>query len=401
MRSVYTQIYLSSLIILVLFTSACKVRKKSSRSEVMDCSTMHRHQPELMVQSVKLLAWRWKQSDMSNRTITLYKKGNYDSCVITYGETAITTFNAKSRYIITPEFTEKDDINGRWITYKLCHTNIGYGMDAPNLFGFFYGAVLSETHYHPNGMIKMQKLNTYYGSDSVVRKWTTLGIIESYSDQFISYSYYPSGVLQLEAHITWPRSETRYNSNGTIGEMWMDTMIKGHYLRYVKLYKEGVLSKEQYFDGDTEVHTWAEYNSKGALTKTIVKSKLSQLPEQIGQPDLLDPDKMYMNVEQMANYPGGEDKLTLELNLQVNRALIDQGNGDVIENVSLTFSVDENGEMMLRSMSGCYYEQSLFITLGKYIKAMPKWRPAQLNGRPITSLYTVKLVPMDESSKRK
>lgn len=401
MRSVHHPLCLLFLVIVILFSSACKVRKKTSRYEVMDCSILHRHQPELMIKSIRLSAWSWPQSDMSNRTITLYKKGTYDSCVISYGETVIATFNSKSRYIITPEFTEKDDINGQWIAYKLCHTKIGHGMDAPNLFGFFYAAVLSETHYHPNGMMKMQQLNTYYGSDSVVRNWTTQGIIESYSDQHNSYNYYPSGVLKMAAHINWPRSEIRYNSNGTMSEMWMDTMIKGHYLRYVKLYNEGVLNKEEFYEDTLKVHTWTEYNRKGVLIKTVVKSKLTERIRMIGDAEMLAPDKMYMNVEQTANYPGGEEKLTQDLMFQINRALQSQSNGEVIESLSLTFSVDENGEMMLRSMAGCYYEQSLYTTLGKYIKALPKWRPARLNGKPITSLYTVKLVPMDESSKRK
>lgn len=91
------------------------------------------------------------------------------------------------------------------------------------------------------------------------------------------------------------------------------------------------------------------------------------------------------NVEQMPEYPGGEDELSRFLSENIKypeKARIDGTQGRVV----VGFVVNKNGEIdelkLKRTIGDGCDEEAMRV-----IKKMPKWKPAKFNGKPVSVYF--------------
>jgi len=95
----------------------------------------------------------------------------------------------------------------------------------------------------------------------------------------------------------------------------------------------------------------------------------------------------YTIVEQMPEYPGGEDALRKYLSTAVKYPRIATENG-VQGKVFVNFVVDKNGSIsnvkVLRGVDSALDQEAVRV-----IKAMPKWIPGKQNGETVRVSYTI------------
>ena len=98
-------------------------------------------------------------------------------------------------------------------------------------------------------------------------------------------------------------------------------------------------------------------------------------------------NKDYDNVEQMPEYPGGQAALLKYLAKNIKYPVVAEGNG-IQGRVIVTFVVERDGSItdvkVVKSVDPSLDEEALRV-----VKAMPKWKPGMINGKPVRVKETV------------
>ncbi len=106
-------------------------------------------------------------------------------------------------------------------------------------------------------------------------------------------------------------------------------------------------------------------------------------------PDPIDPDagKVFLVVEEMPSFPGGEEKLMEYLRSKIKYPTIARENG-ITGRVYVSFIVDKDGKIKdvkkLRGIGGGCDEEALRV-----VSTMPDWKPGRQNGRNVTVQYNL------------
>ena len=97
--------------------------------------------------------------------------------------------------------------------------------------------------------------------------------------------------------------------------------------------------------------------------------------------------QIFLAVEQMPEFPGGEDSLMTYLvnNISYPKAAIDSSIGGT---VYVEFVVCEDGKLCevktIRDIGGGCGEEAV-----KAVKAMPRWKPAYNGGKAVRTMFTL------------
>ena len=117
-----------------------------------------------------------------------------------------------------------------------------------------------------------------------------------------------------------------------------------------------------------------------------------RIDEPVGNSDIKqvveeDPNKIFASVENLPEFPGGQDKFIAYLSKNIRYPAVDRENGTQ-GRVILTFVVERDGSLtdikVSRSLSpGTDAEAT------RVLKSSPKWKPGIQNGRPVRVQYSV------------
>lgn len=101
-------------------------------------------------------------------------------------------------------------------------------------------------------------------------------------------------------------------------------------------------------------------------------------------------DEIFISVEEMPEFPGGEKALLNYLATHVKYPVIAQENG-IQGKVYISFIIDENGDVknatLLRGVDKSLDNEALRV-----IRSMPKWKPGKQRGNPVKVQFTGPIV---------
>ncbi len=101
-------------------------------------------------------------------------------------------------------------------------------------------------------------------------------------------------------------------------------------------------------------------------------------------------DQIFMIVENMPEFPGGDAALIKYITSHVNYPVICQENG-VQGRVSVSFVINEKGEVTnVKAYRG--NDPNLEREAIRVVQSLPKWKPGKQRGRPVKVSYTVPVV---------
>lgn len=166
-------------------------------------------------------------------------------------------------------------------------------------------------------------------------------------------------------------SETLYNPDGTVQEKvslkysFAGALEKKSYVRTC-YYEDGKTEYQETLD-DKGLHT-VYYDARGKKTKK---------PAREFEP--------YMTMPQ---FPGGQEGLYTYLNHMVSYPLIARENG-IQGRALIVFVVAKDGSVEDMEVLRSAGDRSLDREALRVIKAMPKWTPGKVRGRPVRVQYTV------------
>ena len=101
-----------------------------------------------------------------------------------------------------------------------------------------------------------------------------------------------------------------------------------------------------------------------------------------------DDDAVYVVVETMPEFPGGQQALFKYLSENVKYPVIAQENG-IQGRVICQFVVNKDGSIVEVEVVRSGGDPSLDKEAVRVIKSMPKWKPGQQRGKPVRVKYTV------------
>jgi len=117
-----------------------------------------------------------------------------------------------------------------------------------------------------------------------------------------------------------------------------------------------------------------------------------RIDEPVGNSDIKqvveeDPNKIFASVENLPEFPGGQDKFISYLSKNIRYPAVDRENGTQ-GRVILTFVVERDGSLtdikVTRSLS-----QGTDAEATRVLKNSPRWKPGIQNGRPVRVQYSV------------
>jgi len=117
-----------------------------------------------------------------------------------------------------------------------------------------------------------------------------------------------------------------------------------------------------------------------------------RIDEPVGNSDIKqvveeDPNKIFASVENLPEFPGGQDKFIAYLSKTIRYPAVDRENGTQ-GRVILTFVVERDGSLtdikVSRSLSPGTDAEAV-----RALKSSPKWKPGIQNGRPVRVQYSV------------
>ncbi len=96
-------------------------------------------------------------------------------------------------------------------------------------------------------------------------------------------------------------------------------------------------------------------------------------------------DDVFVSVERMPEFPGGEDALTDFLQKNVNYP---KTGADIVGNVFVQFIVEKDGSItnpkVIRDLGGGAGEEALRV-----VRMMPKWTPGEIRGQKVRVQYVL------------
>jgi protein TonB len=124
-------------------------------------------------------------------------------------------------------------------------------------------------------------------------------------------------------------------------------------------------------------------------TKTQEGTDLIDLPSEGDGNALIEepPSQIFTIVEQMPEFPGGEEKLFEYLGKNIKYPAMARENG-ITGTVYVTFVVEGNGKITdvkkLRGIGGGCDEEAIRV-----VKSMPEWKPGKQNGKSVRVQYNL------------
>lgn len=136
-------------------------------------------------------------------------------------------------------------------------------------------------------------------------------------------------------------------------------------------------------DDDKEVES-VEINTEDDKDQEIV----IQAPVEVKQDTEEDVDVVFVVVETMPEFPGGQQALFKYLSENVKYPVIAQENG-IQGRVICQFVVNKDGAIVEVEVVRSGGDPSLDKEAVRVIKSMPKWKPGKQRGKPVRVKYTV------------
>ena len=136
-------------------------------------------------------------------------------------------------------------------------------------------------------------------------------------------------------------------------------------------------------DDDKEVES-VEINTEDDKDQEIV----IQAPVEVKQDAEEDVDVVFVVVETMPEFPGGQQALFKYLSENVKYPVIAQENG-IQGRVICQFVVNKDGAIVEVEVVRSGGDPSLDKEAVRVIKSMPKWKPGKQRGKPVRVKYTV------------
>ncbi|MCG8581433.1 MAG: energy transducer TonB, partial [Bacteroidales bacterium] len=98
-------------------------------------------------------------------------------------------------------------------------------------------------------------------------------------------------------------------------------------------------------------------------------------------------DQIFMVVEDMPVFPGGDAALLTYINKNVKYPVICQENG-IEGRVNVSFVIDEKGDVInVKAYQGT--DPNLEREAVRVVKTLPKWKPGKQRGRPVKVSFVV------------
>jgi protein TonB len=96
-------------------------------------------------------------------------------------------------------------------------------------------------------------------------------------------------------------------------------------------------------------------------------------------------------VDKVAEFPGGNDSLMNFLSTHIHYPKTEKGKDTIERRIAYQFVIDENGKVQdPRILKG--FDKRYDSAVIEGIQSMPKWKPAQNHGMPVSSYYTGVLI---------
>lgn len=111
-------------------------------------------------------------------------------------------------------------------------------------------------------------------------------------------------------------------------------------------------------------------------------------PVEIEEEPEEDENVVFMVVEKMPEFPGGQQELFKYLSKNVKYPVIAQENG-IQGRAVCQFTVNKDGSIVDVEVVRSSGDKSLDNEAVRVIKSMPKWKPGQQRGKPVRVKYTV------------
>lgn len=134
--------------------------------------------------------------------------------------------------------------------------------------------------------------------------------------------------------------------------------------------------------------TQEEMKDKDVSTKTQ-EGDPNGVPAGLGEGEasIGDDQQVFISVEQMPEFPGGQEELFKYLSQKVNYPPLAKENG-IQGKVYVTFVVDNSGSIkdvkIIRGIGGGCDEEAMRV-----VKAMPPWKPGKQNGKPVNVQFNL------------
>jgi periplasmic protein TonB len=136
-------------------------------------------------------------------------------------------------------------------------------------------------------------------------------------------------------------------------------------------------------DDNVEIDVELEIDNSEADKATIINA----LPQIQKKEEVVEDSEIFVVVEDMPEFPGGETALRSFINKNVNYPVIAAENG-IQGKVYVRFVVDKDGSVtnaeIARGIDPSLDQEALRV-----VRTLPKWKPGKQRGKPVRVSYTV------------
>lgn len=136
-------------------------------------------------------------------------------------------------------------------------------------------------------------------------------------------------------------------------------------------------------DDNVEIDVELEIDDSEANKATIIDA----LPQIQQKEEVVEESEIFVVVEDMPEFPGGETALRSFINKNVNYPVIAAENG-IQGKVYVRFVVDKDGSVtnaeIARGIDPSLDQEALRV-----VRTLPKWKPGKQRGKPVRVSYTV------------
>ena len=133
-------------------------------------------------------------------------------------------------------------------------------------------------------------------------------------------------------------------------------------------------------ENDAEVEENVEINVE-ATQETVIEEYIPYTPVIEEEEDVVDEKQIFVVVESMPTYPGGQAELMRYLHSQIKYPALAKESG-ISGRVFVSFVIERDGSVtditILRGIGGGCDEEAIRV-----VKSMPKWNPGTQRGQPV------------------
>lgn len=176
-----------------------------------------------------------------------------------------------------------------------------------------------------------------------------------------------------------------YKKAAELGHVEAQYKLGKYYLEGKGVQKNIEQTQKWWAEASKQGHKAAEESLQELMNSLVDKITLPPPPPADG---LMGEDGIYIVVEQMPEFPGGQQALFKYLEENVKYPTIAQEN-DIEGRVICQFVVNRDGSIVdvvvVRSAGDQYLDNEAI----RVIKSMPKWKPGKQKGKPVRVKYTI------------